>query len=465
MKPKFIFPTVLLFLFISCRSSLFVQDGTGVADGDTRYLVSYYLPKTILKIKIPVEKAERKTGLIDKLNSKEKKELLDKIYEKYGWEALKSQDEVYSIGEKIHLVPLAIPDKNKHFTITYSGKKALANSSGIILTKDGLISSGEFAQEDKTFEYVTKGVELLASSASLLMGLGTPDSERKPLFEGSDLSKEQKRISNLLEELDNLTAVKADLLKNQTSAVSTVDPLKYRLELIDKRLLEIKHEILGYDKKTIYNISLLYDPGKTGIITLLEVDGKSGIRIPKMAGKDPQQNLLKDILVDKETKTFKSLNLIVSPIYEIGQPRKKFESSAKAGKHFLVYNIPTKYTIQITFDGKALKSFASSDDPKGLEQYEVYFPQKGSMAALPYDFKDMKVVFFDDIGAIKELRSSKEAILTAANVSSSFAAVDSILSFRNKIKESKKEEEPATEEVKEQVIRLIIEKEDSEQAD
>ncbi len=459
MKQKMRVVCAMIVLMLSCRTGLRVQDSTVAATEEYQNFISYYLPKTELKIRIPIEKTELKKGLIDKLQDPEKTEITAVLFQRYGWELLKTDEDTYSLGEKIHFIPMTVPDPKKHFTIAYKKARSLGQTSGLTFNKDGIISSGEFSQEDKTYEYVTKGVELLASSAGKLFGLGKSVIDPAVI---TGTSIEAKRIETLMKELDDLADAKSSLIKSPTAGVATTDPTKYRLELIDKRISRIKQEIFGHYKKTIINISLIYEPGAIiGNIPLLQIDPKNGFVIPGLNDNDPITSTLNGWVANSQvTAAYKVLTLFVEKSYEPAIPKNNFVNSKNFGQHFLVYNIPAKYNVQLRFDGKPLKSFANPDDEKGSDLFEIYFPQKGSMAALPYDFKDMKIVFYEDIGAIKEIKYNKAVALDATGVAMGVAALDSIISLRTKIKESKKEDpvEDDTEEVKEQVIRLIIQK-------
>lgn len=169
-KTTFQLCIMAMLLFISCKAGLMVQDNSVEANEEYQDFISYYLPKTVLKIKIPVERSIYENGgLIEKVESENTnyaEEFRNFFYANYGWKPLEKNKDIFSIGEKIQFIPITLPDKNKNFTLSFTKSRAVAQSTGITLNKDGIITSGEFAQENKTFEYVTKGVELLASSAA-----------------------------------------------------------------------------------------------------------------------------------------------------------------------------------------------------------------------------------------------------------------------------------------------------------
>lgn len=457
MKKIFIPLILVSMIILSCGKKMLVQDNNGVVPEKYNSLITYNLPKTLLKIKIPIEISSFKKGLIDTVLSQEQKIMKDFVFENYGWLPIKipKTEKTFSIGDKIQFIPITIPDGSKQFTISYSGSKALSNSMGITLTKDGIISSGEFAQEDKTFEYVTKGLEATASIAGKFFGLGSTQQDLSKIQKNTDFSTHYNRFVNLTKELNALNQSKSDLIKSATNAVPTINPTKYRLDLIDKRITQIKDEIMGTNKKTIINISLVYEPGKTIVKprTLLKIDPEKGYIIE--GAKDTP--LMEGALSEKTDGEFKNLSIYIEEVYTSQKIKNEFRTTAEYGKHFLVYNLPAKYSVQLLFNGKALKSYANAEDEKGTDLYEIYFPQKGTMGAMPFDFKDSKVVFYEDIGAIKEIKYVTNATLNTTSITQGSAALDSIVSLRNKYKESKKEEIATVEETKEQVIRLIIE--------
>lgn len=452
MKKLTVISLGAIILLVSCRTSFRVQDSKEATPSNSKELITYYLPKTLLKIKIPIEKNELKKGLIDSLDSDVRKDEYKYLFENYGWKKVEV-DEKFNLGERIQFIPITIPDPTKQFTISYKKSRSIEQSIGITLSKDGIISSGEFAQSDKTYEYVTKGIELLATTAAKYSGLGKNSTQDSHTVTNNVF---HIRIKKLLEELNALTETKSLIIKNPTNGVSSSEPTKFRLDLIDNRIKSIKEEVMGKIKTTVINLSLIYEPGNKTELTLLKIDPKNGYEIPEAIASSPSAD---DRIKITSSNTVKELKILTSAINPVPKPKKEFTTSAAYSEHFLVYNVPIKYSIELVLDNKKLKSFASTTDEKGSDHYEIWFPQKGHMEALPYSFKELKVTFFEDIGAIKEIKYLKGANLDATSITSGITALDSLVSLRNKYKESKKEKPvEEKEEIQEQIIRLIIDK-------
>jgi len=466
---KILFSFLLIFLISGCKQvSIISYDTSNVKPEGYTELINYYLPKSILKIKVPIQKKVSEKGLIHLMDDGETKNDLIKCFEEnLNWKFVAANTEAFSLGDKIEFIPLTEPDSEKHYTIAFKNAKVLSQSLNIKLSKDGVIASGEFAQENKTFEFVSKGLEMGASLAGSFFGLGGGTVGKSYSCSSfTDNSDESAKIQSLLLEMNDISNSKAQLVTVQASGVS-VEALKFRLEMMDKRIKEIEKIIMGKQKVTTYWLSFLYEPKKEEIV-LLELDTLSGINIP-----NSKQDL--SFINDNVVSSGKKLKIIAKTgsIFpadhaEFSQAMDSDQSNGDIEKFgFLRYNLPRKYTLQLLWDDKPLKSFANSEDKKGLDQYSMYFPQNGGVGILPNNFKDANIIYYEDIGAIKEIKLSKVATLDAKTIGTSFAAADSIVSLRstiiayNKAKKAESNTEDETEETQETVIRLIVEKEES----
>lgn len=143
------------------------------------------------------------------------------------------------------------------------------------------------------------------------------------------------------------------------------------------------------------------------------------------------------------------------------QKDKSIKPDGETLNNYLFYNIPARYSIQIFYDNKPIKTKSKGSAKTSNESLIVFFPQLGEVSALPSKFKELSIVFYEDIGAIKEIKFSKKASADSDKVQMAYASADSLISLRQKYIESKEEdteEEEESEEADEQVIRLIIEK-------
>jgi hypothetical protein len=446
---------ITLFVF-GCNNSSVIsyKSDTSAPENHVRF-VDYCLPKSVLKIKVPIVKSTMKKGLIDSLTATERTSALKYFSINYGWKEVKTP-KAFSLGKKIQFIPLTEPDMNKCYSLAYKNKKTLSQNLGLSLTKDGIISSGEFAQENKTFEYVSKAIELSATITSKLYALGG-DEDMVDMEDIGD-SNAAKRIKVLRSELKKLKEAKNNMII-QRSAGSVKDVLEYRMSFIDKRIAAIKSEVMGYHKKTTYWLSFLYEPAEVGDVQkkiILVLDNVNGLSIPR--------NPLFDLSYINQGSTIskaKKLEIRAAKLNSVPVQSTTVNGS-KESEAFLFYNVPAKYSIQLFYDGKPLKSFKSSEDKKGNDIYTMYFPQRGVVNSLPADFKESSITYYEDIGAIKTVKFKREATLTSERLGMAAAAADSLRVLRDARKafleaKNSDESEDETEEVEETIIRLIIE--------
>lgn len=425
-----------------------------VPEGHIAY-VDYFLPKSVLKIKVPIVKSNFEPGLYQQLKSQNEKKIIDELSKLYGWKNEKDTLTTFGLGKKIQFIPLTEPDPNKHNTLAFKNKKVLTQSSKLNLTKDGIIASGEFAQENKTFEYVTKSVELGASIISKFYTLG--DELPEDFTNIDNPSKSYSRILHLMKELKDLVEGRNDMIVQNANGVSK-DVIEYRMKYIDKRLGEIKAEIMGQNKKTTYWLSLLYEPNKNKEeIDLIKIAKDKGIIVPNGIAV---LNGVIDTTISKSEKDILSLSIVANQISLNVKETNQYKT-ASVSSSFMRYNIPAKYSLQLLLDGKPLKSFKNSEDKKGTDIYTMYFPQKGIEGVLPTDFKESSIVYYEDIGAIKSISFSKEATVNTSAVQAIYAAADSVISLKDARQaylddKNSDDEDDDTEETEETVIRIIF---------
>ncbi len=458
MKTNYLAISMVLFIGIACKTTMIAYDADQEIPDEVQYseMISYYLPKSILKVRVPITVNTLKEGLIHKLPETEQSEILQLIQVNYGWTPVSVKDK-FSLGDRIIMEPITLPDPDRHYIIAYKNLKFYSQVLKLSFSKDGIISSGEFAQKDKTIDIVSKGVEMGANLASNLYPLlGTAkskfeDFQKEMGYDKPSVSIEAKRIIVLLDELNKLSQGKLDMLSNVEPNVSK-DALEYRVVSIENRMEEIKKAILGSVKKTTHWIAFEYVPTLPNA-ELMQIDPENGINVPLVDNQGIDTQLTKDFDSNK-SKSLKIIsNQIISHAVEeaITQPKKE--------KGFLRYTIPPKYSIELEYDGKKLKSFKDLKDKDGSNSFSMYFPQLGPVGVLPADFNGAEFVFYEDIGAIKSIKYSNDPI-EEAEIEGTAAAIDSLIAYKAKKKaiDDAADDTDSTddEEVEETVIRIIF---------
>lgn len=419
----------------------------------------YYLPKTVLKLRVPIVKN----------NYAQSKFIKDKCLESFlktnfGWEYLKKPTDIFTLGKKIIISTEHVPDPEKRYAIAYKNSKTISQTLNLSLSKEGLIQSGEFAQESKVYEVSKKSLEILGSVIGAVGGLGVSNIDNDNSF--SCIKSERAKV--LIKKVIELQKAKYNRLNEYPVGANTAATGKFIFEQIDKELAIVKKELLGSIEKKVHYVTIEIEPKvKFTSKNLFVLNPNLGVV------KDSKTNLFTSLpdQISKQGKPIKQgkpngklLKLVVlddispqnSSVLSTQATEKEGVISSEA---FLFYNVPAIYKLQLQYDNKVLSSYGSDKDKNGSNTYSVFFPQLGKVTYLPKDFKESNVVYYEDIGGLKSVKLTKEASVNAERLEGLYSSIDSIRKTFKSIKENNapKEEVEETEEVEEQVIRLIIE--------
>jgi hypothetical protein len=460
MKTLYLF---VVLLFIGCTDKIISIRATQeeARAFEKHKVFGYYsLPKTELKILLPISKDTLVKGMI-----KDTLSCIGKyVYNNFGWLPEKEPDEKYAIDQKILLLPITLPDPDKRYAMLYNKSKALSQTMNITISRDGLIQSGEFAQESRAFEITKKAIELGGTLIGAAAGLGSSPVEVKKC----DLAAIQnKRAVQLIKDVEALIKARYTLISTSPINVNTTDIIKMQIGEIDDQLKSIKAILLGQIKKKIYNVPIYLDFKEEKLaIPLVRINPKAGVITN---GKDKWKDLsmaTKDSTSEKKLvlnlRKLLSPDVLSLPVSTATTPATggSPETSGNQTQAFLYYNVPAKYELTLTYNGKPIVSYSSKEQKEGSDDYQLYIPQFGRIAFLPADdFKEASVTYYEDLGALKSSKFTKEARADAEKTESLYKAIDSLRTTIKaiKAKNQEEEEEPAEEKVEEQVIRLIIE--------
>jgi hypothetical protein len=449
---------LLMFLLAGCADSI-ISVHRGRIPENYRVFGYYSLPKTALKIQIPITRLSFVSGIVKSSDSA----CVNKVLRnEFGWEPVEAPKETFVIDQKILLQPVTLPDPNKTFAIAYAKSKALAKTINVSLSRDGLIQSGEFAQESKVFEIIRKGAELTGSAIGSIASLGKKGVEATTSCD-NDSIKDQ-RVVHLIKNAKMLADARHGIVVDP-SGINNTDILKAHLAAIDKQLKLVKDQLTGALSKKVYNITLYVEPQNDfQEIVLLKLNPAKGV---VSDGSDKWSSLSPEISTT-ERENFKVLKLKARKLAAIGQatfgkqvnnagdnPNTQLNTEA-----FLYYNLPAKYELTMLYGNEQIPTFASGDQKEGSGDYQVYFPQLGELAYLPVDFKESSITYYEDTGSLKSAKFVKAATVDAEKVQAAYEALDSIRTALNALKESQTAQEAeVVEQVEEQVIQLDVESE------
>lgn len=459
----------LLLVLTACAESIISVESSIVNESilnDYEIYAYYSLPKTVLEIKIPIAINTLEEGLISK--EKENARIYELIEYRYGWKPVETPKQTFSIDKKITFGAITLPDPEKRYAIAYKKAETISQTLNASFTKDGLIQSGEFAQENKAFDVAVKTMEILGPVLSAVLPLSGITNRGEKLSDPYSIDvAENPRITKQLFEADELLKVRNTWISNPLNSVNNPDMVKFYLNEIDKQLLVIKNELLGTVSKKIHYVTIHVDPPEDfEEIKLLEIDPDNGIVRTKSV---ESANLSDDITTEKKSKKSMTINLLARKLIEPGIIRdpETFISVSEKGNPvlntnvFMYYNIPAKYELKLVVNDSPLKSYSGQLDKEGSDEYQIYFPQLGKVAYLPKEFKEASFTYYEDTGGLKSTKISKSADVDADRINSMYAAIDSVYKSIQEIKEENRKDqeegdESVTEEVNEQVIRIIF---------
>lgn len=453
---------LFIIMLFACNEKIIsvpVKHGSKLSAGDHKVYGYYSLPMTILKVRVPVTIDSVFIGMLTKADTC----MLRYIYDNFGWRRETKSKVEFKIDSKIIFEPLTLPDPSKRYAILYNDAKALNLLMNINISRDGLIQSGKFAQESRAFEIATKATELGGRFLGSIFGLGESKSKTKKV--SCDLSTQKNlRAVKLIEHAEELASARYALIKEAgPSGVNATTVMEFQRDEIDKQLQLIQDELMGGNKKKTINLTFYLDPkadAKGDVLKreLVKINPAKGI---VSNGSDDFKNISR---TTKETDKTKVLEISFRKLHNsaIFAPPGPKKDGKVADTAFLFYNVPAKYEVSLTYGGKPIMSYASKDQKEGTDDYQIYFPQLGSIASIPADdFKEAEVTYYEDIGALQSAKFVRDGKASAANVESFFNAADTTFrtgrAIRAKSKAKDKPEAPVEDTVEEQVIRLIIE--------
>lgn len=349
----------LLLLFIT--SSVLAQNTVKMsAVKSNDYGVAYTLPKTSLVITVEYTKKTRRIG---------------EFYQ-YAERYLSISNPIvenatsYTL-DNISLETKGIPDKDKSYLVEF---RSNTTAPFVTLTKDGLICA---INDDYTFSKEEAGKVEVSPSSSL------PDPRsflsEEILRAGSTAKQAEliaKQIYRLRESRNNILTGDADNMPPDGNAYKLV---MSQLEEQEKALSAMftgtevvekgtKDFTIVPDEKDIQNKIIFRFSSKLGIVDANDLSGQPVTL--SLKNKDPKEV---QVLTPKEEKDME----------------KKFSAG-------IVYNIPNKATVQISYNGRNYVQKECDVVQYGVQ--DVLVPKMFDNNKLP-----IKVIFYPDMGAIKQI--------------------------------------------------------------
>lgn len=349
---------ILLFIGLSQVSAQSTVKMSAVKGNN--YGVAYSLPKTSIIVTADYTKTTRKVG---------------EFYQ-YAERYLNITNPIVEDGvtytlDKIDAVPHGIVDKDKSYLVEF---KSNSTSPFVTLTKDGLICA---INDDYTFP---KDEAVIAQPVKTAQLLNPRNFLSEEILRAGSTAKQAeliaKQIYRLRESRNNILTGEADNMPPDGEAYKLV---MTQLEEQEKALTAMfagteiietgtKDFTIVPDEKNIDNRIIFRFSSKLGIVDANDLSGAPVSLTLK--NKEPREQ---QILTPKEEK----------------EMEKKFSSG-------IIYNIPNKANLQVTYNGK------------NYVQKECDVVQYGVQDVLVQKMFDnnkqpIKVIFYPDMGAVKQI--------------------------------------------------------------
>lgn len=498
---RFIIAAILLGVLITaCKTNINVTPVPSRTTYEPKEIIQYYLPKTRLGVRLPIVKTVKSEGLLKKLDRADPgafKVVQTYFAVKYGLELKATAGgTTYAMKGKVELVPYAIKDTTKHYSIRYNRKKCKSCSTSFELNEQGILKTGAFAQENQVVELVLK---LLDVTANLAMKSSLGDSYQQPgdkeqpteldllLKESEKQLKELRRkkanasmitkkenaiayirrIMNIDKNLQVLHTKKTDLIGSSTFRTESTTLYDAYIRDLDKQIKLFLDEMNG--KSNPSTDWYYFDLGPDGTHVVSTPSSTFQFRLDLLYLYKDRAPVVQTGSVDKTTLkgTFETIAVdiafqkqdynLLKKVYAAGGTKKMpvVDSAGGKSKNFLYYNVPARTNVTLLKAGKVINTYKNQEQKSGSPGLTVYFPQFGIVKALPPEFGECTVELFEDVGAIKKLSYKSRAIITGDEITGAGATADSLYSAYKSIFKSEPAQETAEEETtSEQTIHI-----------
>lgn len=339
--------------------------------------IYYALPKTILKVVIPVKTITKEPG----------------PYAAYAQELLglevgaviTTKSTTHALGTPQVKIG-SIPDPDQIFFVEVSGGFLKKSAIGIELSETGIITKSVMEVEDKTFEFGVKAFETITGLIPKAFPFGAPELPPK-----KEEDRERAKAKLVAEKINDLRLKKEALISGDSQGVTGGLPVE-TLKLMLKELDELEERYLnfftGATSISIETREFEFIPSRSETGKVLCGFSKTDGNI---TGYDPS-----------DTNQEKLEIVITTPPNQLADIVEKVQAEEKKGEQGFYYRIPKIAAAEIKLDNTII-----------LKE-ELLISQLGTVVALPADTGSRKVKYnislYDSTGALKKLDINTEAL-------------------------------------------------------
>lgn len=355
--------------------------------------VFYSLPKTVIRIEIPIISTNKKPGPLF-VN----KEWFYKKAANVGLEEddiTKEKSTTFSIG-KATVSTISMPDENNTFFVKFDSKAFEDLNLTMKLSKTGLLES---AKSDSTNRALDIGVKVFESAASIAGKFITLGGK----------APEEPEIDDHINTINRILTSRLNLITGTAGTITgglPVETLKLMLIELDKKEQELMNALRGTTTKKEWTAVFEFEPKpkKTegGKITFKEDEIKL-LSISKSDGIDE----LSEYCINYYSNPFgrkenNSQDLIKLRISAKPQPALEIFPNDKDDSGSFFYRIPLQANVELV----------KNDKPFMTEN--VYIAQIGPIRHLPNKFNGkfglLDLIYYTDTGSIQKIDTQAKAM-------------------------------------------------------
>ena len=395
---RLVFIFCFLGTIIGCSSHLpTVTPIKKVKDIKSQKGVFYSLPKTVIRIEIPIISTNKKPGplFVNK----------DWFYKKatnVGLEMndiTKEKSTTFSIG-KATVSTISMPDENNTFFVKFDSKAFEDLNLTMKLSKTGLLES---AKSDSTNRVLDIGVKVFESAASIAGKFITLGGK----------APEESQIDDHINTINRILISRLDLITGTAGTITgglPAETLKLMLVELDKKEQELMNALRGTTTKKEWTAVFEFEPEpkpkpketEEDKITFKEVE----IKLLSISESDGI-NELTDYCINyysnpfgrKGKKTQDSIKLRISAK---AQPALKIFPNDKDDSGSFFYRIPLQANVELLKNDKLFMA------------ENVYIAQIGPIRHLPNKFNGkfglLDLIFYTDTGSIQKIDTQAKAM-------------------------------------------------------
>ena len=374
---------------ISCGSNLpAVLPIDENSDTKTKKGIFYSLPKTLIRIEIPIISITKIPGPLF-----ENEDWFNQAVESIGLttdEIIKTESTTYKLGDAV-ISTITLPDEKNTFFIELDIEWTKDLSLNMQLSKEGLLESSKSDSTDRAFDI---GVKLAKSTASIAAKIFMPEAEKE------EREKRKKKYVN--QNIAEINIIRNDRYKlisgniGQMSGGLHPETLKLMLEELDKREQDLTNDLRGITTEKKWTAIFEIEPdtidAEAELLRFSEINGIA--ELSKYCVNDFSNPF--DKTSDKEA------DLIEMKISAKKQPADIIKSNDKNIDGSFFYRIPVQTHVEIK---KNEKTFIAEN---------VYLAHLGPIRQLPKDFKSKSALldlsFYTDTGGIKKIDTQAKAV-------------------------------------------------------